>query len=131
MRLLIDHCVRESLANALIAADHDVFKVRDQLGQNASDAAIVAWATVHRLVIVTHNYRHFHTLADKALDAEEESRRTWGLLCLKCKTAAVGEQRVLDLWAIVEHEHGRATARRPQSLLLHMDIGERIYSIHL
>lgn len=131
MRLLIDHNVGDSLADSLLAAGHEVYKVRDVLNQSAPDPAIVRWATGNRLVVVTHNYRHFQNLADKALDNSPVDRRTWGLLCLACKTPISGERRVLHLWPIVEHEHTRALARHPTGLLLHMDIGERTYSIHL
>jgi predicted nuclease of predicted toxin-antitoxin system len=129
LTFVIDQNVQDAVGNFLKQAGHDARLVRQVLTGKASDPAIVAYATMEYAIVITHNHRHFHTLAQHALEPGNKVHRTWGLLSLTCQEAHAAD-RIRHLLTEIEAEYELARRRYPDDLLLHMQIDERHYVIY-
>ena len=130
MRFLIDENPDVRVGRALEAAGHDVEYVKAVLGERTPDDRVVLHAVDAYAIVVTSNHKHFLRLAQESLEPGRQKMRTWGLLDLKCE-APHQAARVRFLLPIIELEHLAAKGRYLDSLLLHMDVGERTYTVHL
>jgi hypothetical protein len=128
--IITDNDVQDSLGDWLRSQGQDVRRVREVLSQDVTDPAIVEYARSQYGIIVTHNYVHFLSQANRVLQNGLSRHRTWGLLCMCCANHKEGERRVQQLWDIIVYEGRKALMRHPDGLLLHMEVHPRKYVIH-
>ena len=127
---VLDENVDDALSDLLRAAGHTVHRVKETQGEGTEDPDVVAYALSIYAIVVTRNHKHFHSIARRALEGDRKDHRHWGLLSLRCDEPHEAS-RVAFLLPTIEREIELARQRYPTGLLLHMEILDTQYVVHL
>jgi predicted nuclease of predicted toxin-antitoxin system len=123
MLVFADVNVPLSVSTFFAGREHDVRQTRDVFGAQAADAVIVAGAAESRAVVLTMD-KDYIRLAQRAMEAGQSRKRSWGLILLRCREpqALARVQVVCDL---IEFEYDQASALHPDCLLVNVHVHDR------
>ncbi|MGH7907568.1 MAG: DUF5615 family PIN-like protein [Candidatus Binataceae bacterium] len=118
MPLLIDECVRQTVADVFVRRQHEVYYASAELGQNTPDRLVAEAADRNRLLLVTCNYNHFKALIARRPLHNQQILRHAGLISFEnCKDSRT-DSRILQTIESIEFEYGQALKRKDQRLIV-------------
>jgi hypothetical protein len=110
MRLLIDECVRRTVADIFSERGHQVYFAMQELGQSTPDALVAAAADHSQLILVTCNYRHFKGLISRRpLDNQVRFRHAGLISFERCLQQTMGS---------IEFEYEQSQKRPDKRLIV-------------
>ena len=117
MRLLIDECVRRSVATVFSKRGHEVHFVTQELGQRTPDALVAGAADRSGLIMVTINYGHFKALLPRRPVNNQQQFRHAGLISFERCQDSRTDSRLEQTIESIEFEYSQALKRKDRRLL--------------
>jgi hypothetical protein len=118
MRLLIDECVRRTVAEIFIHRGHEVHFAMQELGQRIPDVLVAGAADRSGLIMVTSNYRHFEALLSRGPAQNQQPFRHAGLISFEKCPDSKTDSRLKQTIESIEFEYSQALKRRDQRLIV-------------
>jgi predicted nuclease of predicted toxin-antitoxin system len=114
MRLLIDENVAQDVADAFIAAGHDVVLARDALARSTPDQLVAITGAIAGRIVVTHD-KDFTRFARLLPQGFRLPLKTFGRIHLNIRED-LAAARVTDLMPVIEsiYRHAMDNRRRLQ-----------------
>lgn len=124
MPVLIDECVRQSVADVFEERNHQVHYAARELGQQTPDSLVAAAADQGGLILVTVNWRHFKPLIARRPANNQQQFRYAGLISFeKCKDSRT-DGRIRQTIESIEFEYAQAQRRKDKRLIVGIFPGE-------
>lgn len=101
-----DNDVADSVGEAIIAAGHQLTRLRDYMLTDSPDEIVAAACRAAGLVLVTHNYRDFRQILKREADLTKRQANHLCRIELSCKQFR-GAERLSAEVALIEHEWAR------------------------
>jgi uncharacterized protein DUF5615 len=118
MPVLIDECVRKTVAGVFVERRHEVHYVARELSQGTADPLLAAAADQQRLILVTYNWRHFKPLISRRPANNQQQFRYAGLISFeKCKDSRT-DSRIRQTIESIEFEYEQALKRPDKRLIV-------------
>jgi predicted nuclease of predicted toxin-antitoxin system len=118
MRLLIDECVRRTVAEIFSNRGHQVYFAIQELGQSTPDALVAAAADRSQLILVTCNYRHFKGLISRRPPDNQVRFRHAGLISFERCSDAKTDSRLRQTLESIEFEFEQSQKRPDKRLIV-------------
>jgi predicted nuclease of predicted toxin-antitoxin system len=101
MRFFLDHGVPRSLADALVAADHEVIIQKDALAPDAEDPVVALTAAENAAILISFD-KDFRAIAGR-LGVSNQRLRKLSRIQMRCKEPE-GPKRLKAAMSFIEHE---------------------------
>lgn len=129
IEFLADENIPRSVVDFLRSRGHAVTWVRDALYEGADDDEVIRGAKGMRLVVLTKNKRHYVDAAWRSLAPGHLAHRTWGLVMYH-REDSHAEALFREAIEIIEAEFAACAARRPNCLMLFVELETRSIVLH-
>ena len=106
---LTDHCVPDSVGNALSAAGHQVVRLRDCMPKDSEDQVVAIACAVHGYVLVTHD-KDFKEIAKRMGITQRQYQRLHRVSFVRCSEVKAAS-RIKEALSLIENEWDNAQVR--------------------
>lgn len=114
MRFFADHCVAESVCQALEGGGHEVIRLRDELPPDSPDPVVARYAEKRDAVLVTHD-SDFRRIAPRIPVGAKQRFRRLSRIQLHCDYPRASERMTAAL-SLIEFEWKLARKRRDRRI---------------
>ena len=121
MRLLVDECVPVDVTTVFAGRGHQILFVIDELAPKTPDAIIAQFASIHSLICVTWNRRHFRNLLSRRPRNNQIIYPHAGLIAFACPESR-GAHRAQQVCELIEFEHQLAQTRHDKRLIVDITV---------
>jgi len=106
-----DHCVPDSVGNALMTAGHDVTRLRDVMDTKSADPVIAVACAQSGHVLVSHD-PDFRRIARDLRITQRQYHNSLHRIQLRCPEPR-GAERIREALSLIEFEWGLVQPNRP------------------
>lgn len=106
MRLFVDHCVPDSVAQVFETAGYEVVRLREKTAPDSPDTLVAAVAEANDAVLVTMD-GDFKSIAARSGVGQRRFRRLSLIRFEKCRES-IAARRLQSALSLIEHEWQRA-----------------------
>ena len=115
MRFFLDHGVPKSVADALVAAKHDVIVLKDAIATDSEDPIVALTAAENNVVLLSFD-RDFRAIAGR-LGVSHRRLRKLSRIQMRCREPE-GTKRLAEAMDLIEHEWALAQQRPDKRIFI-------------
>lgn len=117
MVILADNDVRDDIVEFLQQRGHTVHRVRDTLGEDATDDQVARFTDILRATLITGNHKHLKLRITRKPEYNHQRYRHAGRISLTCRQR-MGPSRVEYFIEMLEAEYERQQRQGDKRLIV-------------